>query len=398
MLRKSQPITFFIFYILAFTACQKSDKHIENLNLTFSKVKEISINFRDTELPDLHHIQRIDSCRLVSFNNNHQELIIFNYCDPNQEKKIIKLPQDGPNFLGQVDGVYYINKDSIFLSSDTELTVNLVDSNLSILNSWSFEENYLPNEYIIKNSSSYYSVIVAFLPGIINYPFEYNSNNKSLFLSILCISNLSGYQEFETVYNSPNILEIPLNHEEERAFYGKWPESYQKNKIPYNPMVNFAISIQGNPVINYHYDDYIYDTSTEKFFIAKSNFSNYDFSLFNKDDLQTNSEMEIKAYTLDESYVDIHYDPYENVYYRIFKQVQLDSNIPGEKPLKTDAEWSIIVLDQNFMILGEVKFEKEKYNFLKIIPTKDGILIAENRNKNTTKENILYFDLIKINY
>lgn len=377
--------------------CVTTDEIARHPILSYTKIDDIDISFELSELPDLHRVQKVDGCHLASFNRNHQELVVFSICSEDEKKTVIKLPQDGPKALGEIDGAFYLNKDSIFLSSDSQLSLKLVDSSLNIINSWDFEENYLPEEFIQKNSNSYYSILVAFLPDIISYPFLYNHQKKSIFFSILCISELSGYEEFKTIYHSPSIVEIPLEQDKSRNFYGEWPASYHKDQIPYNPIVNFTLTPIGNPVINFHYDDYIFDSSTDKFHFAKSNFADSEFSLFNINDQFTNDELEVKTYTLDESYVSIEYDPYQNVYYRLFKRAQNNSNIPGEKPIKTDAEWSIIVLNDDFEIIGEVNFEKEKYNFLKIIPLSSGILIAENR-KNLVVEDTVKFDLIKINY
>jgi hypothetical protein len=379
-------------------SCQKQVDLPQHSDLSYSVVKKVSIEFQSDELPNLNHIQQVEACLLASFNKNHQELVLFNYCEDKELKKTIKLPRDGVNYIGEMEGAYYINSDSIFFTSDTRLKLYLVDSACNVKNSWDFEDNYLPEQYIQADANSYYTIIVGSLPDVVNYPFLFDTKKESLFFSIFCISNLKGYQEFETIYASPNIVEIPLNKSKERKFFGLWPESYRKDEIPYNPMVNFALSAEGLPIINYHYDDNIYDASNAKFHSAKSKYSNSDFSLFNKNDTQTNDELEVKTYTLDESYVDIIYDSYKKLYYRVFKKTQLDSNIPGEKPIKTDAEWSIIVLDAAFQVLGEVKFEKKKYNFLKILPTKEGILIAQNRNNTYTDENTVGFDLVKINY
>ena len=121
MIKIHQPILLCIFTILIITACQKAEKIVKHPDLSYSKIKDIDIKFMSDELADLHHIQRVNSCKLASFNRNHQELITFSYCDQAKDKKIIKLPKDGPNYLGQMDGAYYLNKDSIFFSSDTEL-------------------------------------------------------------------------------------------------------------------------------------------------------------------------------------------------------------------------------------------------------------------------------------
>ena len=90
------------------------------------------------------------------------------------------------------------------------------------------------------------------------------------------------------------------------------------------------------------------------------------------------------------------YDQFEDKYYRIFKH---STHNQEENIHKMEAEWSLIAFTPGFEVLGEVKFPASNYNFLQILPTKEGILISkESTFSKHNNEEKYEFDLVTINF
>ncbi len=96
----------------------------------------------------------------------------------------------------------------------------------------------------------------------------------------------------------------------------------------------------------------------------------------------------LKNYVAEEpKYINIIYDPFENVYYRIVKHRH-------EKSASNDAgdSWSVIMLDTELNVLGELKFTSD-YKKDIFIPTPVGIITAKQNQRNPDKATL---SLIKI--
>ena len=96
-------------------------------------------------------------------------------------------------------------------------------------------------------------------------------------------------------------------------------------------------------------------------------------------------------------YWHIMYDKYRNVYYRFAEMpYKLASNeSPYDEP--KGKEFSVIVLNADFEIIGETKFPGKKYFYKMSFVGKEGLYISENNLANPQfDENKLVFTCFKI--
>ena len=96
-------------------------------------------------------------------------------------------------------------------------------------------------------------------------------------------------------------------------------------------------------------------------------------------------------------YWHIMYDKYRNVYYRFAEMpYKLASNeSPYDEP--KGKEFSVIVLNADFEIIGETKFPGKKYFYKKSFVGREGLYISENNLENPQfDENKLVFTCFKI--
>jgi len=78
------------------------------------------------------------------------------------------------------------------------------------------------------------------------------------------------------------------------------------------------------------------------------------------------------------SYFKLVYDKYNKLFYRIVRHNMPLLNSDNFVYDFFEADWSIIVLDENFNILTEQVFKGKEYDFANILPTPIGLLIYKN--------------------
>ena len=94
-------------------------------------------------------------------------------------------------------------------------------------------------------------------------------------------------------------------------------------------------------------------------------------------------------------YQKIVYDPYRNVYLRAFKRESSYTNENGEIRRNNELPWSIVILSENFEILGEIDMDPAKYSMYTILPISKGILVSQALEK-SLKENTLKYYLLTV--
>jgi hypothetical protein len=92
-------------------------------------------------------------------------------------------------------------------------------------------------------------------------------------------------------------------------------------------------------------------------------------------------------------YLGLYHDPYKKIYYRIAKHGQDLKQNDFRLNTRYDGDWSIIVLDENLEVIGEVKMPSETFCYYSCFVGEKGLYVAFN---NKIKKNA--FALINVNY
>ena len=74
-------------------------------------------------------------------------------------------------------------------------------------------------------------------------------------------------------------------------------------------------------------------------------------------------------------YLNFKYDPYNQLYYRIAQKPVKEKHLQDAKTGDIKREETVIILDEKFNKVGEVKLEFDKYQTFEMIVTKHGLLI-----------------------
>jgi hypothetical protein len=256
-----------------------------------------------------------------------------------------------------------ISKDSILAYNSETHLISLIKQNKYILDTFDFTVQYVPvaipqmnlkggkNQFIIGNSSR--------TIGVANKidRIKYYKTIKPILLFNINKSNL----KFKTIAQFPE-------------HYIKSGNNYQE----YYPSACFGKD--ENICVSFGADDYLtlyHDSIT---IIRKKVKSKYIDTFQPYPDDKFSDMLYLKKYWAEEpKYRSIVYDSFENCYYRIVKH---RGSI--NKDISTKIIWSIIKLDAELNILGEVKIDSiYKSEFL--VPTPFGILMAKESSKNPGK-------------
>jgi len=385
-------------WLICFSCSNLKENRHPKLDYTVAKSIEIPL---EADVQYAHsQIQLVDEDKFVGLDRNFSKLDFFSL-SKNEFLFSTQFEKDGPNRIYPVSSFYYHNKDSIFLFSLAASSFQLINHKAEVKALYRMDDNRFPANISkgIKGTEGQFFPIAITENGEFHFPFTYDSKTNELLVNIVADSYLEGFNDRQTIYSGPIISNFDLKTQEFTAFKGRWPSSiYHQKMTPNNAFTNFCLNSDNQDVlINFYNASEIFSVKKDEFFKVESNHSKGNITFFdieNKKEYST--EEELDALNNDEAYVNLIYDPYQNLYYRIFKF----SNDRNEvETRKMEASWSLMAFTPGFKVLGEVEFPASVYNFLQMIPTRNGLLISkESAWSKKNKEEIYEFDLVKIDF
>lgn len=318
---------------------------------------------------------------------------VFNLCN-RQYLFHIQLHRDGPDEILSPRAMYVHNLDSIFLLNDIN-QLYLVNRKGEKMKFWDFDFSLPDSIMQLDKSLTGEFIIAAYGKNeYLNLPFFYNEEDHTLIARILLLNDKEGSDEYDILYRTPNMAQIDLSTGGLKKLFGLYPKEYLKESRPHNPFAHFVV-FDNNTWIQFDASDKIYWCEKDTFLCAPSHYSRGNISTFSSSQ-DIDEQLEIRSYHTDEAYVGIYYDPYADVIYRIFQHAQPDKNNEGKFNQKLQAAFSVMIMKPTGEVIGEAKFEKEKYNFLDVFVTRKGLLISkENPFNKDNYEEFYSFDLIK---
>jgi hypothetical protein len=169
---------------------------------------------------------------------------------------------------------------------------------------------------------------------------------------------------------------------------GRFPDEYVKTGHNYYDVApSVCITDNGFICLSFGADDHLYLYKDTTLVLSKNVKSNYisDYSAIPDD--KRFDMLYLKKYISEEPrYLNIKYDPFNKLFYRIVKHRLLNGLN------SVDRFWSVIILNNDLNVIGETKFTYE-FETGVFLPTPYGIMLL--RNNNSEKENSA-FVLIKL--
>lgn len=176
------------------------------------------------------------------------------------------------------------------------------------------------------------------------------------------------------------IIELALDDPETILnYYGKFPSFHQRNNYYSHTWMTIN---EADVIISFDEIDSIY-VNNRPVASVRSNYVTKNREI----DITQNDDYNLGVSTENCNYGPLLYDPYKNLYYRMFRFGIHHKNEDGTLNSSRDAQKSIIVTDANFNVLKEIVLPKEYFIYDSYV-TPQGLMI-KRENKND-KENIYY--------
>lgn len=320
-----------------------------------------------------------DGKEYLTFQNFSQNEILFYDMDSRKLEFKIKPPYEGPNGVGEILGYHIHNLDSIFLPITFEKRFAVIDSSSKVIDMIQYEktEDNIPLQRSYSTSATY-------------HPFE-KIGNKLYF-----VTGCSRWVDLRPITAYIDLTDNSV-HAYTNFCYPSFPGMDNKAK---RASVEDEMSrcFDGeNFVYAFHFLENIQiasiDHQTIREVNAKSKYIDKIKLLDDYGNLTPNDACE------NPNYGNLIYDKYRNVYYRIaYPATEVDKSIKGMELLQYGRKnFSIIILNKDFEIVGETLFPDYTYNSTLMFINKDGLYISDSHYLNPEfSDDILSFRLFML--
>lgn len=297
-----------------------------------------------------------DGKEYFTFQNIENNTIHF--YDLKQQKPAFRITpsQEGSNGVGRIFGYYIQNLDSIYVFNFYESGLYLINKNCDLLDKQPFPE--------LKPSC--FMATASLLPVRIEHTLY------------TCI------EPNRLIEHDPVSVAINMNTKEEKKLpfdYPDYPGSEVKLKR-YGMEASYSRCYDGQRFIySFHYDENIYVATPEHDSIRKVSVKS---KYFDKVQLPDELTASPEDFCVNAWYNNLLYDPYREVYYRIaYPPSTLDKGVrPMELVQFGRKNFSIIILDKDFRILGEPLFPDNTYNPTIMLVRPEGLYISDSHYLN----------------
>jgi hypothetical protein len=322
-----------------------------------------------------------DGVEYLTFQNPNQNEIYF--YDINNEQLEFKISPsvEGANGVGFFTGYYIHNLDSIYVTNSGMNEIALINRNAIVKDKIQYEktEDGIQLTAFCATSGFYKPMMV-----INNKMYILSEPNRWAEKNPVCVT---------IDMDSKNVYALPFT-------YPRFPNTDNKMKRS-GIETFFSRCFNGEQfVYSFHFDEYIYVASIDHASIKKMQIkSKYIKMVKTLDDY---GNLTPESICENPNYGNLIYDKYRNVYYRIcYPQTEIEKGIKGsELYIYGRKNFSIIILDDKFNIIGETLFPDYTYNSKVLFILKDGLYISNSHylNPNYSDDILSFqrFDLIKI--
>lgn len=318
----------------------------------------------------------------LSVENDQTNELIFYNLDSCKLSHKIKIELDGPNAIGHIFGHHVINLDTILVYSPSKLSIYKINNKGNILDTYSLQSN---SNILIAHPpvSKVYNPIVQI--------------DSCIYLCQALMHREDGYNG-DDLEKYPLCIEVNLKSKKSKTLPLTYPRLWETKNI-YNKYTYSRDFDEKNSIYSFYISNFLFITTDNKTFKKYPCKSKY---IKNKPKDSYNPDIAImrKEGIENASYGSIIYDKYRKVYYRFFyPQCEIKPSDNISVLTKTKKQFSIIIIDSNFKIIGESLFPENQYIPEMFFINENGLYICDNNFNNPSfNENILSFrrmDLVK---
>ena len=360
---------------LCLCACQtKTEKTTATYNIGLVEAKKITLPIDENTYYLSRSIFQFeeDDKEYLLFGNlekKQYEILIYDIDNENLNRRI-PLHKEGPNGIPGINGcIPYFDSKTILVSQHNRGRISIIDDKGNIV-----------RKYNIRNGKGLW-VDSRFGVSFFHTP-SFTKDSIVYFCNGYFIRERLNREDWKTIpmFNSLNLKNGHIG-----TMSINYPDIFEDDvKVPAGGGYNFTYDYnyrQERLVCSLTGYDSIMVTDDLKQVYWRNGKSRYLKSMhprvYEADGLNW-----LREATESPSYHNIMYDKYRDVYYRIaelpyeFKQNESIFETPKGR------EFSIIIFDKNFNIIGETKFPGNKYFYKMSFVGRDGLYISENNEAN----------------
>lgn len=327
--------------------------------------------------------------KFLTFHPLQQNKIYFYELYSGNLSKVMDIEEEGPNGVPGLLGYHIEDYDKIYLTATGIFgKIIRVDTTGTVLQKISYDTTSNGNPLV----PTYGSTVTPYTPLVVidNILYITQIPMRGEPITSWPVSCL-----IDTINNKVEKLPLnfpPIKKDEERLTTGIGPElGYSR----YFDGTHFVYSFS-------YMEDIIVasvDHKDIRYFKAKSKY----IDKINDPNEKRPSDMFIAAKRMCEApfYGDLYYDPYRKVYYRIaYPETEMEKN-EGKTYIEIwttgRKRFSIIILDEEFNVIGETLFPDYIYQSMSMFVEEDGLYIRSNHFKNPDyDEDKLVFDCLEL--
>lgn len=319
----------------------------------------------------------------LTFQNDFENEIHF--YDLKTQKWMFKVtPElDGANGVGKFFGYRIIDLENILLTNSDVEEIAVVDS-----------ANRLKEQLVYDKTSEGTPLKRSFSTTLFHRPIQVIGDK------IYSTSRCNRKAKINPVSITIDMKTKEINYLP--FFYPKLPIEMTRAKL-WGAEDNFSREFDGKRFIySFYFDEDIYVTSIDHKNVERKKVkSKYIDKLHMLDDFGQHTMLDKCE---NEEYGALIYDPYRNVYYRIVHpKVEIEKKLKRQEVIELidygRKNFSIIIMDENFNVIGETLFPDYTYNCNVMFVHKDGLYISASHafNENYTDDNLIFqcFELVK---
>lgn len=366
---------FFVFLLIVYSflstimACKDKHcvlEHVKDCNYSYDDSLELTVH-----LDELSYISRGTSTFFYFIGSSKRNFYLFLGRTDKSEIQSIKITNLN-DFDFDCNRLPVIKSfDSIYFISNSNMI--LVNNNGVVIKKYklAFCHDDANDSFIV--NSSFDSPVIAF-------------GNKFVGIKTYLHTNSMGNMLLSTFFKKPYVVfHISGDSCVFDYDFGRYPLIYQQ-KFYYDIYPFITLKEMDQFLVSYGIIDSLYeydDLKLNKTASVKSASPTL-CNEFCKDSLVNYSYIDKYLFT-EFRYLQTVYDTYNNLYYRIVKHNSDDNN--------EFCNWSLMIFNDSFQIVDEIKFDPGQYSYESIIPTQSGLLISK-RKPNTN--NTISYGLFKV--
>lgn len=298
-----------------------------------------------------------------TFQNRNSNNILFYDLNSREFKFMLSPSLEGNNGVGYVSGYYIHNLDSIYLTNLDLREISLIDRNRTIISKYKYEKDHAG-----KGLSLFSLTSAHYKPA------------QQIGRTLYFYSGPNRYVE-----KDPVSITFDMDHHSLEAlpfYYPDYPGSDIKLK-KYGLENTYSRCFDGERfVYSFYYDENIYVASPSHDSIQKVKIKSKYFDKVQLPDELTASPQD---FCTNAWYGNLFFDKYRNVYYRIAYPATegLSADIrPVELYAYGRKNFSIIIIDKDFNVIGERLFPDFTYNSWIIFVNESGLYISSSHYLN----------------